>query len=70
MSDDEKPNVVEVSFTRDKAKALLEELKRSVPEMVASNREIAKVLRAKYLALIETGFTQKEAMKLCKKLEW
>ncbi len=72
MSDDEddKPNIIAVNFTPDEATKRLEELKRSVPEMVASNREIAKVLRAKYLALIETGFTQKEAMKLCKKLEW
>ena len=70
MSDNDKPTIVNVDFQRSEAKALLEELKRTVPDMVASNREIAKVLRAKYLALIETGFTQKEAMKLCKKLEW
>lgn len=72
MSDDDgdKPTIVNVDFQRSEAKALLEELKRTVPDMVASNREIAKVLRAKYLALIESGFTQKEAMKLCKKLEW
>ncbi len=68
--DDDKPKVVNVDFERSEAKALLEELKRTVPDMVASNREIAKVLRAKYLALIESGFTKKEAMKLCKKLEW
>lgn len=72
MSDDDKdrPKIVALNFTPDEATKRLEELKRSVPEMVASNREIAKVLRAKYLALIESGFTQKEAMKLCKKLEW
>jgi len=72
MSDDKdnKPNIVVVDFKPNDAKKLLEELKRTVPEIVAGNREIAKVLRAKYLALIETGFTQKEAMKLCKKLEW
>jgi hypothetical protein len=70
MADDEKPTVINVEFTRNEAKAALEELKRSVPEMVASNREIAKVLRSKYLALVESGFTPKEALRLCKKLEW
>ena len=70
MSNDDKPNIVAVDFTVDEATKRLEELKRSVPEMVASNREIAKVLRSKYLALVEQGFTTKEALKLCKKLEW
>lgn len=68
--DKDKPNIVVVNFTRDEATKRLEELKRSVPEMVASNRELAKVLRSKYLSLIETGFTQNEALKLCEKLEW
>jgi len=70
MSDDDTPKVVTVDFERSEAKALLEQLKRDVPDMVASNREIAKILRAKYLALVETGFTKKEALKLCKKMEW
>ena len=71
MADDkDKPNIVAVDFTRDEATKRLEELKRSVPEMVASNREIAKVLRSKYLALVESGFTPQEALKLCEKLEW
>lgn len=70
MSDDDKPKIVTVDFERSEAKALLEQLKRDVPDMVASNREIAKILRAKYLALVETGFTKKEALKLCKKMEW
>lgn len=69
MSDDES-KIVAVNFTPDEATKRLEELKRSVPEMVASNREIAKVLRSKYLALVEQGFSQKDALELCKKLEW
>ena len=72
MSDDDKhkPTLVSVDFTPDEATKRLEELKRSVPEMVATNREVAKVLRSKYLALVESGFTPKDALKLCRRLEW
>ncbi len=69
MSDD-KPTIVEVNFTPNEAEAALEALKRDVPDMIKTQRELAKLIRAKYLALIETGFSHKDALKLCKKLEW
>lgn len=68
MADD--TNIKAVDFTPDEATKRLEELKRSIPEMVASNREIAKVARSKFLALVEQGFTQDQALELCRKLEW
>ncbi len=70
MADDKKPKVVVVDFTPDEAKAALEALKRDLPDMIASQRELAKLVRSKYLALIESGFNQSEAFELCKKLEW
>ena len=71
MSDDkDKLKIIAVDFTPDQAKAALENLKRELPDLIASNREIAKLLRAKYLALVEAGFSHKDALELSKKLEW
>ena len=71
MADDkDKPKVINVDFTPDEAKAALENLRRELPALIASNREIAKLLYAKYLALVEAGFRPGDALELCKKLEW
>lgn len=69
MSDYDK-TIVSVDFTPNEAKAALEALKRAAPDLIKTQRELAKLVRSKYLSLIESGFSPNDAIELCKKLEW
>ncbi len=66
----DKPTLVELEQPPSEMQKVLAELERTIPEMLASQRAMAKLVRAKYLALVESGFTKDEALALCEKLEW
>ena len=70
MSDKDKPKLVTLEQSPSEMAKALAELERTMPELLATQRELAKLVRAKYLALVESGFTASEALKLCERLEW
>lgn len=47
-------------------KELFEEFKANLSIHIQYQKELAKLTRAKYLSLIEAGFTEDQAIKLCK----
>jgi hypothetical protein len=54
----------------DKSKVELAQLVRSMRENMHAhielNQHLAKITRAKYLALIDEGFNEQQALQLCK----
>lgn len=58
------PTVVKLGKP-DPTKALTEALERELPELLRRAVMLAKVRRASYLALIEEGFTEEQALRLC-----
>jgi hypothetical protein len=44
----------------------LESLINSVPMLISAQTSMAKISRAKYLALIDAGFTEAQALAMCK----
>lgn len=57
------------NFSDLKALALaaeVEQAKVALPSMIAYQAILAQITRAKFLALIEAGFTRQEAFQLCK----
>lgn len=51
---------------KDKARDDLRKLQATIQIVLEAQRAVAQVTRAKYLALIEQGFTAAEALELCK----
>lgn len=49
------------------AKALLD-LRNQIPAMTEFEQLQAKLVRAKYLALVAEGFTEQQAIELCKRV--
>jgi hypothetical protein len=59
----------EVEFgDQSKSVAQLEELKRSLPVMFEYQLIVAKLIRARYTALIEEKFTEQQALELTKEM--
>lgn len=58
MKDEDQPRVKMAQLVRD--------LREQMPMQVELNQLMAKVTRAKYLALVAEGFTADEALLLCK----
>ncbi|WP_420465621.1 hypothetical protein [Panacagrimonas sp.] len=50
----------------DKALALTEELRRTLPTLIANARMIAQLKKAQYDAYVEAGFTPQQALELIK----
>jgi hypothetical protein len=50
----------------DKQRAALEELKRNLPTHIEFLSIHAQMIRAKYQALVAQGFTEAQALELCK----
>lgn len=48
-------------------KAAIENLRRILPEMLEHAALLAKIRRASYLALVQEGFTEAQALELCAK---
>ena len=53
---------------KDKMRAAVEEMKRSLPTWLEHAELTAKIRRASYDAHIKEGFTPAEALELCKSL--
>jgi lactam utilization protein B len=51
---------------RDKIKDAIRDMQAQLPLIVAGQQAMAKATRAKYLALVEEGFSASEALELCK----
>lgn len=48
-------------------RAAVDNLRRILPEMMEHAALLAKIRRASYLALVEEGFTEAQALELCAK---
>lgn len=44
----------------------VEKFQRNTPHLIQHVRAMAKIRRASYLALVEEGFTEAQALELCK----
>lgn len=44
----------------------VEQLKRCIPEQIEAAQLMAKIRRAQYLALVAEGFTEAQALEICK----
>lgn len=62
-----KPKVSLLSdFQKDDKAAALDDLRRSMPQMIEFQRAMAKLQREAYLAYVKEGFTPKQAIELVK----
>lgn len=61
------PKVVQLPEQKDSSKAAREYLKRNMDDMLEAQRVLAKIRRALFLALVEEGFTEEQALTLCVK---
>lgn len=61
-----KDNLTLLTGTQDKARADLELLKRNIDVQLEYIAISAQFIRKKYLSLIEQGFTEAQALELCK----
>lgn len=59
-------NIKKVDFKSDEASAALEILKREIGTMVEYQALLAQVHKASYDAHIAQGFTEEQALELCK----
>jgi len=58
-------NVVNVNIPPTEMRKTLGALHKDIQTMLESQQYLAKIMRAKYLALVDEGFTKDEALKLC-----
>ena len=69
MSDDIKgPTVVNFELPPDEMTIAIEQFKRTQNQLAEYQRLNAKLIRAKYLGLIDEGFDHKDALVLCNQL--
>jgi len=61
-----KDNLTVLTGPINKQRAALEELKRSLPIHIEALEIQAQMIRAKYQALVAQGFTEAQALELCK----
>ena len=73
MSDDDDDNglkIVDLKIPPTDSQMGVADMRKNMDSMMAGHALLAKLLRAKYLALIDEGFTEKQALELSKKLEY
>ncbi len=58
-------NVVNVEIPPTEMRKTLGAMHKDLQTMIEGQQFIAKMMRAKYLALVDEGFTKDEALKLC-----
>lgn len=54
--------------TPDKVAESIRGLERQLPQLIAMQRTLAQLTRARYLALIDEGFSEAQALELSKKI--
>lgn len=62
--------VVEIKIPPSASELNVEQMRGDMGGMIEGSKMLAKLLRAKYLALIDEGFTKEQALELSKKLEY
>lgn len=53
---------------KDEMKAASDALRRMAPELIENAKTIASIRRASYLAHVAEGFTEAQALELCKSM--
>lgn len=69
MSSTEDDNVTLVDFEQDEFRAAVAELKRHADDLIDSATTVARIRRAFYDAHLREGFTEEQALHLCRDLE-
>lgn len=66
----EKITELETVTSKDKneLKAALTRLERAMPEMVSYQRQVAKLQRARFLSLVDEGFSPDQALRIVSQL--
>lgn len=62
---EDKPNVVHMK-AKDEVQASLEMMRRELPKLIEHAALVAQVKRAYFIALVKEGFTEVQALELCK----
>ena len=63
-----KDNIKAVDFEKDDTQAALEMLKRNLEVIGEYSKVKAKIRRQSFLAHVQQGFTEEQALELCKEL--
>lgn len=62
-----KDTIIPVNFSeKDEMQGALEALKRNTDNIIELSHLVAKIRRQSYLAYIDQGFTESQALELCK----
>lgn len=64
-NDNSGPKLVDLPKKPDEIAAAAENFKRNIETLLDHQRTLARLRRAAYLALIEAGFEEKQALELC-----
>lgn len=67
MDDKQKPRIVPLP-ERNQMKAAVDQLARTMPEMLEHVKLMAQIRRASFVAHVEAGFTEAQALELCRVL--
>lgn len=68
MSDKDKIKLLNTN-NKNEMRAELEKMKRDLPEFIEYTSVLAKIRKASFDALVEQGFTEPQALELCKSME-
>ena len=63
-----KDTIKAVNFEKDDVRAALEMLRRNTEALIEYSQLKAKIRRQSFLAHIEQGFTEEQALELCKEI--
>ena len=63
-----KDNLTEIKGKPDEMRAAVESFKRNLPSYVEMAAVMAEIRRAHYDAYVKQGFTENQALELCKKI--
>ncbi len=64
MSD--RPTVVDLPKEKNEAAAAGDAIRRNMPALIENAKTFAQLRRAHYLAYLEVGFNEQQALELCK----